>query len=331
MEVVALCELDAERLAYGTRRLGVPGYASMEEMLEKERPAIVHAVAKPTVLRAQFVEMAAAAGVKALVIEKPVGLRPSEVDAVARAVERTGLKVVVNHQRRYMPFADRLRELLLSGELGPIHFVRATTEGPLTDMATHLFDLVLLAVGDVAPTHVWATAEGGGDYGAPNYLCPDAMIGTYTFPGGIRVLFESAEQALGTRDSRACNGRCNIDIWASRGRFWWRQFCQWGYQTDGMTWPELHPTNMEAGDIPAQRRFTRAIADWLDDEARPHHCRFELAKLGMDALLTGYRSALLHQRLSWPSPLTDDEWDQLRARLSGVTAGTSAPPVGAPV
>jgi hypothetical protein len=43
-----------------------------------------------------------------------------------------------------------------------------------------------------------------------------------------------ATSALGTRDFRACNGRCNIDIWTSKGRFWWRQFCQWGYQTDGM-------------------------------------------------------------------------------------------------
>jgi predicted dehydrogenase len=109
MQVVALCELDPERLAHGVRRLGVAGYSSMEEMLEKERPDIVHAVAKSTVPRAPFVEMAAAAGVKALVIEKPIGLLLSEVEAVATAVERTGLKVVVNHQRRYMPFADRLR------------------------------------------------------------------------------------------------------------------------------------------------------------------------------------------------------------------------------
>lgn len=317
MEIVALCELDPERLTHGMKHLDVPGYTSMEEMLEKERPDIVHAVARPTVPRAQFVEMAAAAGVKALVIEKPIGLKPSEVEAVSRAIERTGLKVIVNHQRRYMPFAFRLRELLASGELGQIHFIRVSTEGPLTDMATHVFDLALLAVGDVAPTHVWATAEGGSDFSIPNYLCPDSLIGTYSFPGGIRVLFESAEKALGTRDYRACNGRCNIDIWASRGRFWWRQFCQWGYQHDGMRWPELHSTNMEADDIPAQRLLTRAIADWLDDENKPHFSRFENAKLGMDSLLTGYRSALLGKRLEWPSALTDDEFDQLRGRLTG--------------
>jgi hypothetical protein len=88
---------------------------------------------------------------------------------------------------------------------------------------------------------------------------------------------------------------------------------------------------MEADDILAQRRLTRAIADWLDDESKPHHCRFEIAKLGMDALLTGYRSAVLGKRLSWPSPLTDEEFDRLRSRLDSTEVEQRQPvPVGAP-
>jgi predicted dehydrogenase len=316
MKVVALCEQDPVRLEQGMRRLGVPGYTEYQEMLEKERPDIVHAVTTPTISRAIWIEPAAAAGVKALVIEKPIGLKPSEAEAVAKVVRETGLKVIVNHQRRYMPFADRLLEMQKSGEMGPVHFVRASTEGPLTDMATHLMDLVLLAVGDVAPEAVWASVEGGSDYAKPHYQCPDAMIATYTFPGGIRVLFESAEQALGTRDFRGCNGRCNIDIWAGKGRSWWRQFCLSGYHLDGMSWPHLEATNMEADDIPAQRRLTQAIATWLDDETQPHRCRFEAAKIGSDALMSAYRSALLGKRLTLPSPLTDEEWEELRQRLT---------------
>jgi len=325
MQVVALCEQEPERLRQGLAQLGsaVLGYSDYGQMLDKERPDIVHVVTAPTIPRTQWIEPAAAAGVRALVIEKPIGLRPSEVEAVADAVAQTNMKVIVNHQRRYMPFIKRWEELQHSPTPpGGVQFVRASTEGPLMDMATHLMDLSLWAVGDVAPEAIWAAVEGGGDYDQLAFQCPDAMIATITFPGGVRLLFESAESALGTRDFRGCNGRCNIDIWTDRGRFWWRQFCLSGHQVAGAAWPFLEATNMEADDPPSQRRFTEAIATWLEDENQPHRCRFEVAKLGQEILFSAYRSALLGRRLSWPSLLSDAEWEQLRCRLTGQEAGS---------
>ena len=56
------------------------GYTDYVEMLKKEKPDIIHAVTEPTVPRHIWVEPAAEAGVKALVIEKPLALRPSEAE-----------------------------------------------------------------------------------------------------------------------------------------------------------------------------------------------------------------------------------------------------------
>ena len=67
--------------------------------------------------------------------------------------------------------------------------------------------------------------------------------------------------------------------------------------------------------MPAQRAFTQAIATWLDNENTPHLCRFEFAKLGFDAIMAAYRSALLGRRISCEHPLTDAEWEQLRDKL----------------
>jgi len=316
MKVVALCEIDDERRRAGEKELGVKGYANYEEMLEKERPDIVHAVTMPMVPRFIWVEPAAAAGVKALVIEKPIALRPSEGEALAQAQEKTGLKVIVNHQRRYMPFADKLRELKAERKLGDVHFVRASTQGEITDMDTHLMDLVLLAVGDVPPTAVWAAIEGGETYKHAHLNCPENMMAIYTFSGGIRVFFESAREALGTADFPDSNPRCNIDVWTTKGRIWWRENGSWGYQVDDMPRQFVEWTNFGEDDMPAQRRFTQAIASWLDDESELHHCRFELARLGFDAIMAAYRSALVGQRVSWPPRLTDVEWEQLRDKLT---------------
>lgn len=320
LKVVALCEIDDERRETGVRALNVPGYSKYETMLNQERPDIVHVVTSPSVPRAPWLEPTAAHGVKALVIEKPIALIPSEADALREAHRKTGLKVIVNHQRRYMPFANRLRELLADGRLGDVHFVRASTQGEITDMATHLLDLALLAVGDAPPTAVWAAVEGGSTYAYPTLRCPENLMATFTFEGGARVLFESARKAFGTVDYPGVEKppfpyRCNIDVWASKGRFWWRENGSWGYQVDGMAEPFTEPTEFFSDDVPAQRAFTEAIADWLDNDDRPHHCRLENALAGFDCLMGAYRSALYGKRLPFDAPLTDAEWERLRDSL----------------
>ena len=75
MEVIAICEIDAERLKNAANELNVTGYTDYKEMLKIEKPDIVHAVTDPTVPRHIWVEPAADAGVKALVIEKPIALK----------------------------------------------------------------------------------------------------------------------------------------------------------------------------------------------------------------------------------------------------------------
>ena len=160
MKVVAICEIDDERLKTAVEELKIPGYKDYAEMLEKEKPDIVHAVTEPTVPRHIWVEPAAEAGVKALVIEKPLALRPREADALTAAYEKTGLKIIVNHQRRYLPFAEKLLEFFADDSLGDIHFIRACTEGDITDMDTHLMDVVLFALKDIPITHVWGAVQG---------------------------------------------------------------------------------------------------------------------------------------------------------------------------
>ena len=325
MKVIALCDKDRERLAAGVKELKVPGYKSYEEMLEKERPDIVHAVTKPSVPRAVWVEPAATFGVQVLVVEKPLALVPSEAEALARAQQKTSLKIIVNHQRRYMPFATKLLELIASGSLGQVHFVRASTQGVIMDMATHLMDVALLTLGDMPPTHVWATAQGSSTYADPDRRCPEDLMATYTFAGGTRLFFEASLETFGTADfpyphpeiyhDQRSPFRCCIDIWANNGRFWWRENGTWGYQIDGMDHPSVEQMWFEKDDMPAQCAYTQAIATWLDDPDQPHLCRFEIAKLGFDYIMAAYHSALLGRRLTWPTPFTDAEWKQLRNKL----------------
>ena len=112
--VVALAEVDEDRRHAAGERLG-PGvrlYANWLEMLDAEQPDVLHVVTSPRIPRADWVRPAAAAGVSVLALEKPIALVPSDAARLYEAADETGLKIAVNLQRRYMPFADKLIALL---------------------------------------------------------------------------------------------------------------------------------------------------------------------------------------------------------------------------
>jgi predicted dehydrogenase len=321
MQVVALCEIDEDRRRAGEQELGVKGYADYEEMLARERPDIVHAVTGPHLSRARWVEPAAAAGVRVLVVEKPLACRPAEADALEEACRRTGLRVIVNHQMRYMPFAANLRALKAEGALGAIRFVRAGTQAGFLNMGTHVMDLALLAVGDVPPASVWATVDGGASFTNPDVPGPENMLAAYTFPDGLQLMFEVSAAAASVAvypevEGQPIPARCILDVWGTQGRFWWRDFGSWGYHLEGTAQPFRAPTNFFSDDQPAQHAFTRAIAAWLDDDRQTHHSRLEPAKLGFDMLMAACRSALEGCRVPFPPRLDDAEWARLRERMA---------------
>lgn len=332
MRVVAFCDADSERRDEAARRFHVPTYAEYEAMLAQERPDIVHIVTGPQVPRARWVYPAARSGVRVLALEKPLALTPGEATDLAAAAHGTDMRIAVNHQRRYMPFADTLLDLLGDQQhgLGAVHFVRASTYGRVLDMSTHLLDLVLLALGDEAPGHVWAVAEGREHH--PLYPGPRHMMATFSFPGGARAFYEASpegEAPYGSRDFGAdypsempAYGphRLNIDISADHGRFWWREWGTWGYEVAG------HPrhravTAFSRDDMPAQRAYTAALADWI--EGTPHRCRLEVARIGFDALLGAQKSALAGRRLPFPEAAAFSDEERLRL-LDGLGDGTSA-------
>jgi predicted dehydrogenase len=112
---------------------------------------------------------AAAAG-KHVLIEKPGACRPSELDPLIEAADRTGAIVRVGYNHRYHRAIRKAREMFESGALGETMFVRARYGhggrpgyesewradpeigggGELLDQGSHLIDLARWFLGDVA-------------------------------------------------------------------------------------------------------------------------------------------------------------------------------------
>lgn len=120
-QVVAVCDhehLLSEQLAV---RYGIPRfYDRFDEMLERERPDVVHITTPPQTHLALAME-AMNAGCH-LYIEKPFTLSAAETDTILIGAERERRKVTVGYSSVFDPPAIAMRDLIRSGVLGePVH------------------------------------------------------------------------------------------------------------------------------------------------------------------------------------------------------------------
>jgi predicted dehydrogenase len=98
-------------------------YTELEAMLRAEKPDIVCVVTPDHMHRPQA-ELCLAAGANVL-MTKPLSTTLEDGKAIVRAAERSGLKLMVAHERRFRTRVRVLKALLASGELGEIILVQA--------------------------------------------------------------------------------------------------------------------------------------------------------------------------------------------------------------
>ena len=132
-QIVAVCDredLMAEQLA---TRFAIPAhYDNFGQMLERERPDVVH-ITTPPQSHAALALQALAAGCH-VYVEKPFALDGAQAAQIVAAAESHGRKLTVGYSSLFDPPVLRLRELVAAGVLGePLHvesFYGYNLDGP---------------------------------------------------------------------------------------------------------------------------------------------------------------------------------------------------------
>ncbi len=115
-EFVAVCDSSADRAAAFAARWGVRPFTDVATML---REAGVEAllIATPHPLHAEPAVRAAEAGVHVLV-EKPLAASLADCDAMLAAARRTGVRLGVISQRRFLEPVQRMKAAIDAGKIG---------------------------------------------------------------------------------------------------------------------------------------------------------------------------------------------------------------------
>jgi len=114
--LVAVCEVDEERLSPISEQYGCKAYEKYADMLADEDIQAV-SIATPSGMHAEMGIQAADAK-KHVIVEKPADITPDKVDELIEAGQRNEVKMAGIFQSRFDPLNIRIRQAVQEGKLG---------------------------------------------------------------------------------------------------------------------------------------------------------------------------------------------------------------------
>ncbi len=179
---------------------GVPIYASLDELLARNRPDGL-VLATPNPLHVPQALQCIAAGIPIL-LEKPIATSVSEGEQLVKAAEDTAAKVLIGHHRAHSPIMAKAREVVDSGKLGklvavmgsatflkPDHYFadapwrREVGAGPILLNMIHEVHNLRILCGEITAVQAFSSSATRGfpveDTVAINLRFANGMLGTF--------------------------------------------------------------------------------------------------------------------------------------------------------
>lgn len=167
-KLVACADINAERAKHLAQATGAKAFRDWRELLFMPEVDVVIVATLHDSL-AEITHAAAEAG-KHVLVEKPAARNAAELEPLIAAVAQHGVKVHVGFNHRYHRSLRKAKEIVESGELGELMFIRAryghggrigydkewranpelSGGGELIDQGPHLIDLSRWFLGDFA-------------------------------------------------------------------------------------------------------------------------------------------------------------------------------------
>ena len=288
-------KLDEFGEAYGV----AARYTDYREMFAKEKPDLVHVNTPPNV-RLEIFEAAEAAGVPALIVEKPLAVQGEDYLAIrAFAESRPRVKIAINHQLHFHPRRQRLQRLVRDGAIGGLRFIEASSGMNLAYQGTHSLQAISAFNPDGQPQAVFAQVAGGAGLAdtPAQHFAPDQSMAAIEYSNGVQAVLRCGENAPRVKRGDPINKHKRVAVYGARGFVHWTM---WGWETliDGTLERGDHAYPDE--DIRGQAAMTEAMFDWLEDEKAVHPLHLNSALSDFGIILASYMSALDHRVVELP-------------------------------
>ena len=311
-KLAAICDLDEERLNGLGDEFGIENrYTDVHEMLDKERPDVLHIVTAPT-LRVQLMTIAAEHEVPVVVVEKPIVLQGEDWKQIQELSTKCRTKFAVNTQLHFHAPNLKLKRDVAEGRIGDIRFIDVSARSTILDQGVHVLELGHSYNNFVVPTRVFGQVSGGKTLSS-RQPSPDIAEAAIEFENGVRAQLMCGSIAPKTIDSDVIYAHKRVSVYGTRG------FVQWTMHGWERSTPEggyeSGTHNYGEEDVLAQARLTDAAFDWAADEEKLHPTRLERSLAEFNIILGAYVSALYNVAIDLPFEPPNGLLDAFEYRL----------------
>lgn len=314
-QLVAISTRQRDKLDEFGDKYGIQArYTDYREMFEKEKPDLVH-VNTPPNIRLEIFEAAEAAGISAIIVEKPLAIQGEDYLAIqAFAKSHPKVKIAINHQLHFHPRRNHLQQLVQDGAIGDIRLIEASSGMNLAYQGTHSLQAISAFNPQGKPKTVFGQAAGanGLTETPKQHFAPDQSLATLTYDNGVQATLRCGENAPRIGHDRPINHHKRIAVYGTLGYIHWTM---WGWETfiDGKRETGEHSYPDE--DILGQAAMTDAMIDWLDDDTAVHPLNLDNALSDFNIILGLYMSTLNHQVINLPTQPENQLIQKLRNTL----------------
>ncbi len=314
MRISAICDLDRTRLDGFGDQFEIPArYDDFAKMVATEQPDLVHIVTIPA-LRVQLLTQACELGIPAVIVEKPLATDLDDLLAIEQLAGR-GTKIVVNHQLRFHRRFVELLDDVNAGRIGPVRFIDGSCASRTSEQGSHVMNLLCSLNGHSPAVMVQGNCGGaaGLDGGPSKHPGPNDAWAIVTFENGVRASFVCSPDAPRAPGVDSIWMHKRVAAYGEAGHVEW-SMTRYSKQLFGHG-PTHGEVDYRADDTPAQAALTRAAADWLADDSKPHPTRLETTLVEAKTIMALYASCLAQGPAKLPLESTAALLPQLKESL----------------
>ncbi len=316
----AICDMNEEALQEFGDSFGIDQrYTDIDQMLEKEKPDLLHIVTAPVLrgtaepIRYPLMNIASEHKVPAVIIEKPIAVMGEDWRQIRDLSEQSETKFAVNTQLHFHPQNLALKKDVAEGKIGEIKLIEASSRNPPVDQAPHVLQLISSYINNSRPVKVMGQIAGKNQL-ASDQPSPDNATARIAYENGVRasVTF-GPEMAIRVLPDTGNHRHKRVCVFGSEGFVHWR-FESWekytpesGYQGGDLDYGEQ--------DAVAQIGLTEAMLDWLEDESKVHPTNLKQSLAEFNLLLGIYQSGSIREPIDLPFDPPDKFIEQMQSIL----------------
>lgn len=312
-EVVALADLSEEVMKEYDEEFAEAAdyhpqhFTDYREMLEVAKPDIVSVGVWHTGHAPMTIAAAASGSVKAILCEKPMADSLIAAQNMLMVCDRYDVKLIIGHQRRFLPAYTLARQLIEDGAIGDVRLITSVAGDGLPNYASHQTDMFRYLLGDIECTWAMGNVERETDHWERATRIEDKALGLFGFENGAQAMIVSDLTPVRWQGARIYGSEGMIEMTTDDLHLMNGSAAGWTHHKPDGEFFKYGADRFEWVEGGAGQ--ARELADWVNGTTDYHRGNGESGYKALEMIHAVYESARTHTQVDLPMKTLENPLD----------------------